>query len=254
MANTTDTIVRLALLLFAVQGFFKGFLAVLIGPLALLLGVFSSVYYYARTEDIIKTLVVSIAAPILINILLSLVLKIWKITFGKNGSLSWQSRVSGATISAAWGGIYLGMLLLLLAMLPTAVPQMQKIKDDVTHSGSSRLVTHLTRHIKPLAALNTTDVLETLRDPQKMEWVQKTEQFQDLQSHEGFKNFLEDPAIAEQIRNQDINGLLKNPKFKSLLTDKDLMKKLMAMNQKIIEEKSDEVRERLKNAADPGGP
>jgi type I restriction-modification system DNA methylase subunit len=88
-----------------------------------------------------------------------------------------------------------------------------------------------------------------LKDPKKIEKVQHTEEFKNLQEDKNFQDFLSDPVVVDQIERKDFTNLLNNPKFKSLLSDKDLIQKMMAVNQKIIEEKNAEIKGALNGSA-----
>jgi uncharacterized membrane protein required for colicin V production len=153
MPNTTDTVIRLILIYFALRGFFKGFIAILIGPISLVLGLIISFSYYSKTHDLIKTSLVGILGPIIINLCLSLAFKVWKVTFAKDESPSLTSRFAGAAFSVLWGGAYLAMFLFFIAMVPPSFPKLGAIQQNVSESQSYHLVKEWTRTIKPLAAL-----------------------------------------------------------------------------------------------------
>lgn len=253
MLNMTDAVVRLAILYFAVRGFFKGFLQTLIPPISLLVGLVTSFYFYSQGKDLFKTMLVSIICPIVVNILLSLSLKFWKTTFGQNASPSWGSRTAGALVSVFWSGIYLALCLILIVILPDLpFEKFRNIQKDVSASQSYQVVKNLTQNIKPLAALNTKDVFEILQNPEKMQQVEKTEEFKQLLDDRAFKEFLSDPEIATQLQNQDINSLMNNPQFQALLRDQNLFKKILALDQRIIEEKNREIESALKGPAENG--
>jgi uncharacterized membrane protein required for colicin V production len=136
MHNITDYITLGAFLYFFFNGWRKGFLRTRLGPISLIVGCFIGYGYYQKTQNVALGLGICIIGPFIINILASLVLKLWHKAVNSDIPLSIVSRLSASALSILWSGSYLVMMMILIAVSPLKFGWFEKTKKDVLESRS----------------------------------------------------------------------------------------------------------------------
>ena len=233
---TTDHIILGALLLLFLKGWFQGFLKTLLGPAALIIGCAMGFVYYQKTQSLAMSLLISITSPFILTILISLILKFWHKAVNNNAPLPLISRLLGSLISVAWGGSYLAILLILIGIIPIRFGWFEKIQKNVTTSTSYALLAQWSGGRLSTTSLDMKRISEIYRDPAAFKKFQSTKEFEDLIGDERLKELFSDEKTAEQLRSQNLSQLLSNPKIQAVLQDKELLKKVFALNKKIMEE------------------
>jgi len=236
MHITTDSIILIILCYFFYKGWRKGFLKTLLGPVALLIGCFMGFSHYHKTQDITTSLVISIISPFVITILASLVLKLWNKAVNNDDPLPLASRLMGSAFSILWGGGYLAMMVLLIGIMPVRFGWFEKVQDDVLASKSYALVNHWAGDKIPIASLDVKKITNVLQNPEALEQFESTEEFETLMGDDLLKELFADEETAEQIRTKNYSQLLANPKMQAVFQNPELLKKIFALNKKIMEE------------------
>jgi uncharacterized membrane protein required for colicin V production len=239
MHNITDYITIGAFLYFFYSGWRKGFLKTLLGPVSLIAGCLIGYHYYEKTQNIAVGLAICIISPFIITILASIILKIWHKAVNSDIPPSMISRLSGSAFSILWGGGYLAMMLILIAVAPFRLGWFEKVQNDVLKSRSYALIIAQVGDKIPNEFLDIKKVVSVLQDPAKLERFASTEEFKALKADTLLKEISDDKEIAEQIRNKNYRELLSNPKMQAVFQDKELLKKIFALNQKIAETEED---------------
>ena len=115
----TDAIVAVILIYSSWDGWRRGFLRTLLGPVSLLLATIVSYFYYNFTHDFLKSLLIGLIGPFVLNIILAVVLTLWNKTVNQNQKANNFSRAWGGLFNLVWmGGIILLTLVLLVFMPP----------------------------------------------------------------------------------------------------------------------------------------
>jgi hypothetical protein len=229
----TDYITIIIFLYLFFKGWQKGFLKVLLAPLSLAAGCLIGFVYYQKTQNMMIGLGIGIFGPFAINVLASILLRIWHKTVDGGVPLSSVSCALGSALSVAWGGSYLALTLVLIGMTPLDFPWFKRIQNDVLASKSYALIKSQLGNKIPDALPDIQKLTNALKDPQKIEALQSTEEFQALSSDERVKALFADEATAEQIKNKDYGALLSNPKMQEIFQDEELLKKIFALNKRI---------------------
>lgn len=238
----TDTLVFLLVLFFFVNGFVKGFLRTVLGPISLVITMIAASYYYTQTQNLLSTFIIGILGPIFIRMLLTLLLSIFDIAFkNKEESISLPSRMAGALINVLWGSAYILMALFFITLLPFSYPKLQAAQEDIKSSLIYRVTNKYTDSMEPLQALKINEVMTGLQDVHVVERVRDSEEYKNLIDNPSFKEFFASEDIQQLIDKQDIKGLMNSPQIQSLLADKDALRKIMDLNKKIISEKNAEI-------------
>ena len=119
MSNVTDSVVLALTLYFLYRGWSRGLLRTLVGPIALIVGCLGAFIYYAQTHNIIVAFIISIVAPLILNIFFSVALAVWrKNDQNRKPDLPGQPRL-GAGLCALWGGINILLIIVLIALIPS---------------------------------------------------------------------------------------------------------------------------------------
>ena len=240
MHNITDYITAGAILYFFYNGWRKGFLKTLLGPISLIAGCLIGYSYYQKTQNMAVGLAICVLSPFIINILASIILKLWNKAVNSDIPPSMISRLSGSAFSILWGGGYLAMMLILVAVMPLRFGWFEKAQDDVLGSRSYALISERAGDKIPGGFFDIKKIAGVLRDPAKLKEFESTEEFKALREDARLKEFFSDEETADQVRNKDYRGLLSNPKMQAVFRDKELLKKIFALNKKIAEESSED--------------
>lgn len=237
----TDLIVIVAIVAFTVQGWRKGLARTLAGPLAFLISIGGAAFYYKKTGNLLGTLSITFLGPLVLGLIFSLLLFFRYKNKKSRNQMSQSSRITGGFFAAAWGGAWVLLLLFFLMILPAYFPVLQKIKTGIEHSASYRLARNfIPQEHRSLPSWD--ENLKTLADPSRLQAIQSSPEFHDLQQHPKIQVLLTDQEILTQIEQQEFARLLTNPKIQALLKDEELIKKFWELNRRIMETETTEER------------
>ncbi|HLF19033.1 MAG TPA: CvpA family protein [Candidatus Omnitrophota bacterium] len=235
LINPIDLGVCLILGLYFINGARKGLLKTLLGPIAFIIGTLIAVVYYLNTHLLINTLLISILSPFALNILFFLILKFWNKTIQKGETISPLSRLLGGLMAILWSGAWVLCLLIFLALIPAQTPWFNSLQEQISASKACGVARRLIGHKIPESSTNITKLTEILENPDKYAALKDLKEYQDLINDPALNELLSDTTSTEQMKNRDFPGLLSNPKFQALLQNKDLIKKILALNEKIAD-------------------
>jgi len=232
----TDYIALGALLYFFLNGWYKGIFKTLLGPISLIIGCSIAFIYYHQTNNMALSLWICVLSPLAFKILITVVLKIWKKVSNKEVSLSFSSKLFGSIFSVLWSGGYLGLLLILIGLIPTRFGWLDKIQDDVIASKSYSIIQQFIDKNLLATFADIKKLTAIIGDPAKFQKFQSTKEFEVLMEDDDLKEIFSDEEMIAQIRNKEYGKLLANPKMRSALANDQLLKKIFALNKKIMEE------------------
>jgi chromate transport protein ChrA len=233
--NIIDIVLIIILTLYFIKGLFRGFLRTVLGPFALIIGTLIAFLYYQRGGDFTRALLVCIIAPIVINLILALTLKIWQKAAKKSGEPSLLSRSSGAVLSLVWSGAWIVLTVIFLAMLPAQWQWLRGTQMSIAKSKTYAFIQLALGDKISSSTINAYQLSDVLQDPKKFNSLKNTQEYDNLISDETIRDLLTDEETMSQIKDQNIPKLLTNPKFKVLLNDKDLIKKIFALQEKLVD-------------------
>ena len=237
MSSVTDSIVLVLTLFFLYRGWSQGILRTLVGPVSLLVGGLMSFIHYTQNHNILMAFAISIIAPFVLNLLLSLTLTVWRQVTKTESPVSPASRAWGAGLCALWGDVNILLIIVLIALVPLNASWIERIRQDIFKSATYSLIDQWTKHIVPQKTIDIRSVSRAMKNP---------EQMQDLQSSTEYKAVWEDPAIQElladeetmrDIQDKNFAKLLANPKMQEMMKDPKLVQKILDMNVKMMEQK-----------------
>ena len=78
------------------------------------------------------------------------------------------------------------------------------------------------------------------QNPDKLQQFQSTKEFKALMTDDNLKEIFSDKEIVEQLQNKDYGKLLTNPKIQSIFQNEQVLKKMFALNKKIMTERLDD--------------
>ena len=232
----TDYIAAVSLLYFFYSGWRKGFFRTLLGPISLIAGCLMAFIYYQKNHNIVASMGICILGPFIIHFLISIVLKIWHKAVNDDAPLSFISRLFGGSFSVLWGGTYLAMMLILIGMVPIHVGWFEKAQKDVLASKSYTFINTLVNEKIPIAIPDIKKIASTFEDPAKLKALENTEELEALRADDRLQDLFSDEETAEQIKNKNYGKLLVNPKMQEVFQNEELLKKIFALNKRIMEE------------------
>lgn len=236
MSSITDSVVLALTLYFLYRGWSRGLLRTLIGPIALILGCVMAVIYYAQNHNIIMAFVISIVAPMILNLLFSLALTVWQKTVNADNPVSPVSRAWGAGLCVLWGGTNLLLIIVLITLVPSNAPWIENVRQDIFNSRAYSIVDQWTKHLIPGKSIDIRAVSQILKDPDQMQNLQSSEEYKAVWEDKTIRALLADEEIMRDIQDKNFAKLLTNPKMQALMKDPGLVKKILDMNVKIMQE------------------
>jgi len=232
----TDVLVVLLLLSFFALGFRNGLLHTIIGPVSFILGIIIATVYYFKTGHVINSLIISIVAPFIIRIFISILLKRKK-KKEKERDLPTASRLFGGIFKLAWNSIYIFIILILIALIPPKYSWSKNINKDIMSSKIYAMIAGWAGNVIPTSSSDMAEVTSMLQDPEKREKLEKTKAFKDLMGNDKFTDVTEDKEIIEQIQNKSFVALMSNPKIQELMSDPQVVKQIIALNEQMLKQK-----------------
>lgn len=217
--TVTDSAVLILSIFFLLRGASRGFMNSLIGPFSIIAATIISIIYYQATKNIIISLLIGLAGPLLLNLLFKFLLKSW----AKVTSPSFLSRIGGAILNLIWGWVFIFLTLILLTVLPPWGETLKAIQHDVTKSRSYLIAKPFENTFFAAPQQNATPVTRrSLRNDAKS-----------LAQDPHFQKILRDPEIQKDIDTHDFAKLMSNPKMMGLvqeiMNDPATMNKVLAI-------------------------
>lgn len=235
MYNITDSVVLALTLYFFYRGASRGLLRTLLGPVSLVLGAIIAMIHYAYYHELIMSLVISIIAPFIINILFSLVLTLWNKGVNAGQSISLTSRLLGATLSILWGTANVLLIIILIALVPVSTAALENLRQDIFKSKTYSLVDQWTKNLIPQKSFDMRAISQVMQNPDQLENLQESAEFKAVSEDTSIQQLLSDKQIAQDIEEKDFAGLMSNPKIQGIMENPELIKKILNLNMKIME-------------------
>lgn len=232
----TDVIMIAALLYFFYRGWCKGALRTLLGPISMIVGFCAAFIYYKQTHNIPISLAICFLGPIALKIFISLMLKIWDKASDKKVSRSIFSSLFGGLFNIVWSGSYIVLLIISIGLIPVQLGWFVTIQNNVLASESYTMIQHFMKNKMPSASGDIKKLTAIFQNPDRLEQFQSTEEFKALVTDDNLKEIFSDEEIVELIQNKDYGKLLMNPKIQSVFQNEEILKKMFALNKKIMTE------------------
>jgi len=233
LLTITDYIVLIVVSLSTFNGWRRGFLRSLLGPLSLVLCSVLSFVYFQKTHNLFWSLLLCVLGPLLLNILLPLLLKIGQKTAPEDKSISSSSRILGALFNLSWNTGTLILFLVWILMLPANVFGLAKIHSDINGSMTISLLNQLLPNYLPLVD-HFQNTWRVLNDPKERKMIESSPEYTALSQDEKIQGILADQDLIDQIRRGEMAKILSNPKIQEIFQDKELIKKFLALENSIL--------------------
>ncbi len=237
LLSITDSIVLALTLYFLYRGWSQGILRILLGPISLALGCLLAFIYYAQTHNIIMAFAISIIAPFILNVSLSFALTIWSKMTKSDKPVPTASRIWGAGICALWGDINLLLIIVLIALIPSNASWIENVRQDIFNSGTYSLVDQWTKHLVPKKSIDIRAVSQVFKDPDRMQRLQSSAEYKAVWEDKTVQKLLTDEETMQDIKDKNFTKLMANPKMQAMMKDPALVKKILDMNVKMMEQK-----------------
>jgi len=117
---------------------------------------------------------------------------------------------------------------------------LEKIQDDVVASKSYTMIHQFMENRAPATSGDIKKLTAIFQNPDKLKQFQSTKEFKALMADDSLKEIFSDKEIVEQIQNKDYGKLMTNPKIQSVFQNEQVLKKMFALNKKIMTERLDD--------------
>ena len=224
--TVTDFATGVLSVYFLYRGTTRGFINSLLFPFSIIAATVLSAVYFKMTNNMIISLLIGLVGPFILCFLLKFILKLWLQAINCDiKQPGFISRIAGAALTLVWGWVFIVLVLILFAVMPTWGYNLSAVHNDVIRSASYQIVARPVKEIffdgprqNAAAAINgpsANDDAKTLaQDPR-------------------FQKVMQDPEIQNEIDRHDLAKLMSNPKMMSLvqqiMNDPDTMKKVLAL-------------------------
>ena len=226
----TDLTVSLILLFYAANGWRKGFFRTLLGPLAFLVCFIGGHIYFLKTYNFWISSLIVVLGPFLLTITLSIFLNIWNRHLDRGLSPFILSRLLAAAAGIVWGGCFVVLGLVILMILPIHFQKWEKIRGDIAHSYSYKMIEKFIKDKIPhLEGIES--AFDASQDSEKFSELKQTPEFQAVYTDPKMNAILSDETTARQIKDKDIPGLLTNPKIIAAWQDLEVAKKILRLQE-----------------------
>lgn len=236
MHSTTDTVIAICLIFLFYRGWANGFLRNIFGPASLILSCLLAAVYFRETKNMITALLIGILGPFALNILFSVLIAVWNKTMDGKKDPSQISRLLGAGVSLLWGGLHLVVILALISLAPENPGWMKNMKSDVLQSRGYTMVVLWIKNLAFEAFPDIGKAARILRDPGYSQKLRSLPEYAELMRDQTIRYLLSDEELMKKLQNRDIKEMVTNPKTRAVFQNPALLKKLMDMNIKIIEQ------------------
>lgn len=230
----TDYVVLVFLLYHFYRGWRKGLLRSLLGPGLLVICSYAGVQYFKNTQNIKLALGIAVLGPIIMNILLSGIIALWRKAVNKDGKISVADRLLGSAFSIVWGCCLLIITFLSVIIIPKGFSKIDAARQDILNSRTFALVIEPVKNKLP-SWIPIDKPLDIQEGSPMLDELGRSEAYQALVEDEKMQEILSDEEIVEQMRNREVVKLLDNPKIQAIFQDKDLIMKFMEVNKKMLE-------------------
>lgn len=235
----TDTVVLILLGYLFYAGWSKGFLRTLLGPLSLILACMAGFSYYQHTRSLVPSLMIGILGPFILNILFSFSINVWHTTVNQGTPPSTLSRVLGCGFSLLWGGSYLILVLISIMIIPADFSWLKAMREDLRHSQTHAVLSRWIAEKTPLKTMDIPKITAMLQDPVHRPQIESLEEYKSLMEEDALKEVFSDEETLRQIQEKNIAELLANPKIQAALQNEEIVKKLLDLNVKIIQQSAE---------------
>jgi uncharacterized membrane protein required for colicin V production len=231
MPNILDYILTFLLIFYFLTGWERGFWRTVFAPLSLIIGSVIGYVYFLWSHNLFVSLIISIISPFVFNIFFNLFIK----TINPDPPFFTFGRLLGAFFSVLWGGVIVFLILLLIIFAPFKNPTLEKIQYTIHSSLYYRVFEAFASQKTQSVQTKITNIQEVMQDPDKLSQLEETEAYQDLMNDEKLQDIFSDEEFLEQIKEHRYIDLLSSPKLKAVLEDKELIRKIFALNKEIME-------------------
>lgn len=191
------------------------------------------VFYFDLTQNAVKaTLYTSVATTILtaiVSIILSMVNRSVDPNYRDYSPM--YMRILGSMFNLAWQGLILVIIVFIIAIAPLQMYGFIKVQDNVRQSVSYSYIKDGLSKISALQKIVT--AFSVFQDPNQMQVLSATEEFQKFFSDKKVQDLLEDEAFMQQVNNKDFSKIIANRRVLEILDDNHLMNDFNQLAKKI---------------------
>jgi len=233
LLTITDYIVLVVVSLSTLNGWRRGFLRSLLGPLSLVVCSVLSFVYFQKTHNLFWSLLLCILGPLLLNILLALLLRSGQKTDEEGQSISSGSRILGALFNLSWNTGILILFLVWILMIPANVFGLAKIHSDINGSMTISLLNQRLPNHLPLVD-HFQNTWRVLNNPKERKMIESSLEYKAIAQDEKIQGILADQNLIGQIHRGEMTKVLSNPNIQEIFQDKELIKKFLALENSIL--------------------
>ncbi len=225
--NTTDICILIISAYYFIDGWRKGFLKTIFGPIALIGGSILSYIYYKQTGKLVVSILIGLIVPFAINIILYLLIGIWQKSTDEEKDFFTLGSLLGAICNLVWGLAITSLILILFLLVPLKISALEQCQDNIRYSKYYTFLNKTFSIELRQQAMGLDSLQDIMKDPKKIERLQETDAFQDLLHDERMQKIFNNEKTVNDMKSNNFGELMKNPDFMQLLNDPELTAKIL---------------------------
>lgn len=233
IAQTVDYVIIVCLAIAFIRGVQLGIGKSLLQPAFFVLSLLGGFIYYRITGDLFKSLAILVFFPMAVKLLIFIAVKIFKSSPSSDDTLTLASRMAGGSVSSAWAGFQIILMLVLLVMVPFQWKWLQKLQISLEQSQSYRSGEHLMALTFGTENVKIKNITEVLESPSAAQEITRYNEYKEIMADEKVKALLDDEESRKNLKNKNVMKLLADEKFQNILKDEKLLRKFIEIGKKL---------------------
>ncbi|MCK5215493.1 MAG: CvpA family protein [Candidatus Omnitrophica bacterium] len=230
----TDIVVLILGLYYLWRGWRKGLFRTILGPFSLLLCVVAAYIYYQQTGNLLTSIAIGMAGPIVVTLIFSILLYLWGKVQGKEAKLSLVSRMVGAGLSFSWAAAMIVLSFVIFSFIPAQYFPATSFRDDINGSMTFAYLSEVMEDRIPSMKQVRLDQ-PIIQTEASQEMLRSTDEYQFLIEDERIKDLLSDERIVTNIEEKNYMQLLTDPKMQQVYADKELVESFIKLSNRLVE-------------------
>jgi hypothetical protein len=236
-----DSIVFGFFIFFFITGMIKGFIRTVIGPIALLVGCAVSWLYFQRTQNFLVSILISLMAPFIINLVVLAILKAHREVNDETEGFFTLGRLAGGVFNLLWGGSMVVLTVALLLFIPGEWESLKwtqaEIKSSLTYSILNSLTYSILNSLSggkiSQGSQKLEHTIQALRDPEVIHQLQEAPEYNAVMEDKKIQDIFNDEGLVKDLRESNFTRIINNEKIRALLEDPELVNKMLQLHKYI---------------------
>jgi|SRR3989338_2689605 len=231
--NIVDIFLFCFLLFFLLDGWRKGFLKSVLGPLIFIVCSIGGMIYFDLTQNFVKAILLTTSTSMFLTIVLLILFNLGKRsvdpTYRDYSPL--LGRFLGSIVNVFWQGAILFIIVFLIPLAPLQIFGLNKMQSRIQQSFCYSYITAKLSEVPAVKGVIT--AFSIFENPDAMQELSSTQEFQNFFSNKKVQLLVNDENFMEKVRRRDMSKILGDPRILDIFGDDYLMDNFGQLAKKI---------------------